>query len=373
MTESHSGTSGAPITITAYPGEQPVITGRFKISGSWTTVSHLHFLGSTPSNSNGVLLYVSGADHVSVLSNEFDHSNMSAMYLGDVGNGSDYATIEGNYIHDNGTDTNLDHGIYFGTGAHGTIENNVITQNFARGIQCYPDCDDTVIANNTVVGNGRAGIQIGNEAVSTSDRDTVVNNIVALNGNDGIRSYWGGTAGVGNVAGNNLLWTTPREHRRAWDRVLEQRRREPAVRVELAFPASGRKPGNRRCALAVRAVRRLQWARPWVEAGPRRVSALRNAAIRSSWASVVSDATCRSPRRMSSIRSSASSASQQHRIGRRARVARLISRPRSPWPSASATPPTAVATIGSPAASASKSTCGRPSVSDTCKNACAAR
>lgn len=203
---THSGTASAPITIASYPGEQPVITGRLKVAGSWTTVSRLHFVGRTPGNPNGVLLYVSGADHVSIVNDEFDHADMSAMYLGDVGNGSDDVTIAGNYIHDNGTHTNLDHGIYMGTGTRATIVNNVIEHNFARGIQCYPDCDNALIANNTVVGNGRAGIQVGNENVSTSDNDLIVNNVVVGNGNTGIRSYWGGTQGTNIVARDNLLW-----------------------------------------------------------------------------------------------------------------------------------------------------------------------
>lgn len=206
VTASRSGTATAPITIASYPGERATVTGRFKIAASWMTISNLHFVGGTAGNPNGVLIYVSGADHVSILDNELEHANMSAMYLGDVGNGSDYVTIAGNYIHDNGTHYNLDHGIYLGTGTGGTIVNNVIARNFARGIQCYPDCDNTLIANNTVVGNGRAGIQVGNEGVSTSDNDTIVNNVVTGNGNTGIRSYWGGAQGAGIVARNNLVW-----------------------------------------------------------------------------------------------------------------------------------------------------------------------
>lgn len=205
-TESRSGAAGAPITVTAYPGESPTITGRLKIAGSWVTVSHLHFLGSTSANTNGVLIYLSGGDHVTIADNELDHANMSAIYVGDPGNGADYATIVGNDIHDNGTHVNHDHGIYFGTGAFGLIAGNEIARNYARGIQCYPDCDNTVIANNTVVGNQRAGIQIGDEAGESSDADLVVNNIVASNGDIGIRSYWGGAPGVGDTVQDNLVW-----------------------------------------------------------------------------------------------------------------------------------------------------------------------
>ena len=80
------------------------------------------------------------------------------------------------------------------------------------------------------------------------------------------------------------------------------------------------------------------------------------------------------------------------RRGRRPRASRAASRRRraraaaqpAPWgrparpaaprrPPAAATLPTAVATTGSRAANASKSTCGRPSVHDTWRSACAAR
>lgn len=205
-TAARNGREAAPIAIRAYPGERATITGRLKVSGSWTTVSGLRFVGGTPANSSGVLLYLSGADHVSVLRNELEHAAMSAMYVGDVGDGSDYVTIAGNRIHDNGTHHNLDHGVYFGTGAHGRIVDNVIVRNLARGIQCYPGCTGTVIANNTVLDNGGAGIQVGSDDVSTSSNDTIAYNVVAENGDAGIRSYWGGRVGRGVVARRNLVW-----------------------------------------------------------------------------------------------------------------------------------------------------------------------
>ena len=205
-TAARDGTQGDPIVITAYPGERPTITGRLTVAGAWTTVSGLRFVGGTPADAHGVLLYLSGADHASILRNELEHAAMSAMYVGDVGDGSDYVTIAGNHIHDNGTHHNLDHGIYFGTGAHGKIVDNVITGNLARGIQCYPGCTDTLIANNTVLRNGGAGIQVGSDDESTSSGDTIAYNVVAENGDAGIRSYWGGRVGAGVVARRNLVW-----------------------------------------------------------------------------------------------------------------------------------------------------------------------
>ena len=61
-----------------------------------------------------------------------------------------------------------------------------------------------VVTQNTIVRNGRSGIIIGGED-RTADRNFVVNNILALNTDKGIRTYWGGPRGNGNVAENNLV------------------------------------------------------------------------------------------------------------------------------------------------------------------------
>ena len=58
---------------------------------------------------------------------------------------------------------------------------------------------------------------------------------------------------------------------------------------------------------------------------------------------------------------------------RRRRRRAATSSPARPPCSAAPTPPTSVATIGSPAAAASKRTCGRPSVNETWRKACAPR
>ena len=75
------------------------------------------------------------------------------------------------------------------------IENNV-----ARGVQLYPGPSDVLIANNTIVGNGKAGIQFSDD----TSNSLAVNNIVAHNGEYGIRSH--NLSGAGNEARRNLLW-----------------------------------------------------------------------------------------------------------------------------------------------------------------------
>ncbi len=196
------------ITLAAYPGEKPTVTGRLKITASNVKVSGFKFQGGTSANPSDVAVYVSGADNVEFSNNEIVGAAMSAIYVGDPGNGSDNFRFLSNYVHDNGTHADLDHGIYCGTARGALIANNLFERNLAYGIHIYPDCDNAVITQNTVVGNGRSGIIVGGES-TTADANIVVNNIVAFNADYGVRAYWGGPTGSGNVIRDNLLFGNP--------------------------------------------------------------------------------------------------------------------------------------------------------------------
>ena len=201
------GTRTANIALRAYPGERPVITGQFKITGAWFRVSGFVFRGGTAANPDDVAVYVSGGDDIWISANEITGSVSSGIFLGDEGpNSSDRVRILGNDIHDNGDDRNFDHGIYFGHGRHGLVANNLIRNNTAYGIQAYPDCDDTVFSGNTIVGNGRSGVIVGGNGELASERNNFVNNIVAFNDEIGIVAYWEGPTGEGNTAYTNLVF-----------------------------------------------------------------------------------------------------------------------------------------------------------------------
>lgn len=208
LTFSRSGTASAPITLRSYPGETVQLTGRLKITAGYVRVSGFRFVGGSAANSSDVLIYVSGGDHVEISGNELTGAAMSAIYVGDPGNGGDDVQILSNWIHDNGTHNNLDHGIYYGTGRGGVIANNLLERSYAYGIHLYPDADDALVTQNTVVGSGRSGIIVGGET-ATSDGNVVVNNVVAFNSDYGVRSYWGGPTGAGNVFRNNLVFGNP--------------------------------------------------------------------------------------------------------------------------------------------------------------------
>jgi len=208
VTFSRSGSSSAPITVRSYPGELATISGRLKVTGSWLRFSGLRFQGRTGGNDTDVLIYVSGGDNIEISGNELTGAAMSAIYIGDPGNGADNVQFLRNFVHDNGTHTNLDHGIYYGTGRGGLIANNLFLRNYAYGIHLYPDCDNAIVVNNTVVSNGRSGVIVGGES-TTADSNLVANNVVAFNTDYGVRSYWGGSAGSGNVIRGNLFYGNP--------------------------------------------------------------------------------------------------------------------------------------------------------------------
>lgn len=205
VTLSRGGSAAAPVTLTAFPGERVTLTGRLKVSASFVRVTGLRFVGGTAANPSDVLVYVSGGDDVEVSGNELTGAAMSAVYVGDPGDGADRFRFLGNWVHDNGSHFNLDHGLYCGTSRGALIANNVFERSFAYGVHLYPDCDGAVVTGNTVVGSGRSGIIVGGES-STSDGNVVVNNVVAFNKDYGVRVYWGGPVGSGNVVRGNLFF-----------------------------------------------------------------------------------------------------------------------------------------------------------------------
>jgi parallel beta-helix repeat protein len=201
---SRRGTAAAPIVLQAYPGDRPVIAGRLKITGGFFRVSGFVFVGSHQSRGSA-LIYVSGAQNVTIFRNEIRDSRMSGVYLGDTYNPSHNIELIGNYIHSNGIHHNLDHGIYYDNGRGGLIANNLIVGNKARGIQLYEDADDVIVTHNTVVRN-MTGIVVGGDGSSTADRNIVVNNIFAFNSRLGISTYWDEAVGSDNVARRNIVF-----------------------------------------------------------------------------------------------------------------------------------------------------------------------
>jgi hypothetical protein len=123
----------------------------------------------------------------------------------------DYSMVEndiiGNVVFGCGT-TKLHHGIYPG-GPSGTISNNISYGNAGFGIHCWHNCNNQIITNNLLFGNGEGGILIGqgdgpNDGSVAADNMLVANNIVIDNGGSaGIRES--GTTGEANKYEDNIV------------------------------------------------------------------------------------------------------------------------------------------------------------------------
>lgn len=212
-TISAAGTSSAKIIWQTYPGDARArLLGKYRVTGPNNRFTRVVIDGPTGDvsgngcNGNSVLMDI-GATGV-----EVDHSEIKDS-LGHAGLFMSNAVATGilvhhNWIHDNGcfsdpTFANNDHGIYWSAGS-GRAENNLVEDNYARGIQLYHSSsgpDSVVVANNTVVNNGRAGIQLDGATNSV-----VANNIVDGNGSSNNTPGIYCLAGSGNSAVSNLLY-----------------------------------------------------------------------------------------------------------------------------------------------------------------------
>jgi hypothetical protein len=91
------------------------------------------------------------------------------------------------------------------------VANNISYGNPGFGIHCWHACDEIVITNNLVFDNEEGGIVIGgaNDDGVPVDDSVVANNIAVANGREGIRE--GGDSGPDNRFVNNLLWDNDRD------------------------------------------------------------------------------------------------------------------------------------------------------------------
>ncbi len=202
---ARGGTASSPVQIVAHAGERPVIAGRLKVIADHVRVSGL-VLDGAGSGAYDSALYVAGAKDVEISACEIRNAVGSGVFVGDDGAPSRDVRLFRNWIHDNGKDDFHDHAIYWAQGAGGIIGNNVIERNAGFGIHLYPDADGVLVTQNTVTGSGRSGVIVAGDKDASSDRNLIVNNISAFNGELGVRSSWDGPTGSGNVVRNNVIF-----------------------------------------------------------------------------------------------------------------------------------------------------------------------
>ncbi len=200
------------VKLTSYPGERATLRGRlrFNAGADGAVVENLLLDGRNPDDLLGPLIY---ADRVVLRGNEITNDNTAiCVHIDDYPGESAPrgVLIENNEIHHCGElpATNHQHGIYVAKARETVIRGNLIYANADRGIQFYPDADDSLVTGNVIDGNGQ-GVIFGGGSSSSSDRNVVEGNVIS---NSTIRynveSHWQGPTGSGNVARRNCVWST---------------------------------------------------------------------------------------------------------------------------------------------------------------------
>ena len=208
------GEPGAPIVISSYPGEGATLLGRLQINdgADFVTVSSLTLDGRNeqhlPSPS------VNG-DDVDFIGNDVTTDNTAICFdLGPTTYGRAYDTlIQSNRVHHCGTlpATNLEHGMYVEHATGASILDNLIYANADRGIQLYPDAQETYVGGNVIDGNG-VGVLIGGGVEDFGEQASsgnVIEHNLITNSTDryNVESHWGGAlVGTGNVVRRNCIF-----------------------------------------------------------------------------------------------------------------------------------------------------------------------
>ena len=199
------------VKLTSYPGEHATLRGRLRLNAGadGAVVENLLLDGRNPDDLLGPLIY---ADRVVLRGNEItNHNTAICVHIDDYPGESAPrgVLIENNEIHHCGRlpATNHDHGIYIANARETVIRGNLIYANADRGIQFYPNADDSLVTGNVIDGNGQ-GVLFGGGSSSSSDRNVVEGNVIS---NSKIRynveSYWQGPTGESNLVRRNCVWS----------------------------------------------------------------------------------------------------------------------------------------------------------------------
>ena len=197
-------------TLTAYPGESATVRGRIRVDSraDGTVIEGLSLDGRNPEDKHGPLIY---ADDVVLRGNDITNHHMGIC----VAVAREYdepaprnVLIAGNRIHDCGElpATNHDHGIYISNAVGTVVRGNWIYSNADRGVQMYPNADESIVTRNVIDDNGQ-GIIFGGGESSSSDNNLVARNVIThSNLRYNVQSHWQGPTGVGNVARENCVY-----------------------------------------------------------------------------------------------------------------------------------------------------------------------
>ena len=199
------------VTVTSYPGESATLVGRLwvKEGADGVAIENLSLDGR---NEDDLPSPTVNADEVAFRGNDVtnDHTAICFVIGDDRFGEADGTVLEDNRIHGCGQlpATNHEHGVYVAFARGTVVRDNAIFDNADRGVQLYPNADDSSVTGNVIDGNGQ-GVIFGGDASHSSDGNVVAGNLITnstLRFN--IESHWQGPTGSGNVARDNCVWTT---------------------------------------------------------------------------------------------------------------------------------------------------------------------
>lgn len=236
------------VVLTGYPGETATIVGRFWADGNRDTISGLNLDGV---NAERLPSPSITADQVTFSDDDVTNDHTAICF--DVGSETwgvaHDTTITRDRIHDCGVlpRENHHHGIYVQAAYRTDIEWNLIYDNADRGIQLYPDAQDTTIAHNVINGNGEA-LDISGADGQASDNSNIYDNLLTNSRARYDVSSWypsGNPIGYGNRVHNNCIGggalgaiDSGDGGFQAYDNTLATPRYLDAARGDFSIPAS---------------------------------------------------------------------------------------------------------------------------------------
>ena len=175
---SNSGTENNSITISAYPGENPVIDGQDNIPGKWDFL--LKLVGSyIVANGLEVRNSAHGGVYVAGNYNELSSLNVHHNYSSGIIVTGDYNIVDGCRVWWNSK--NNEYGADDGWGAglsaarypsYTTIRNNLVYNNWGEGLSTF-EAEHTSIEDNVVYDNWAVNIYIDNAPYTLVQRNLV--------------------------------------------------------------------------------------------------------------------------------------------------------------------------------------------------------
>lgn len=208
-----AGTASAPITIAAARGATVATLGRWTLWGAdyW----RIRNISANGTNSADHAFFAFNGAHDDEWDGGALHDSPRSNVL--IDESASRIWIRGARIYRSGRRQerthNLDHGLYV-SGTDNVIENDLVYDNDANGMQLYPNAQHSYAVNNTFDHNGRSGVLVGGNTSETSNSNLIANNISTNNGfqtagynsAQGYLDYWDGHVGSGNLAYDNLAW-----------------------------------------------------------------------------------------------------------------------------------------------------------------------